>query len=150
MSLLFDRWYTPSLKEKLERPFVHLIFGARQTGKSTLLNTLLPPEALRIDLADPQERARYLAQPGEFIQVCRALPAEKRGQFVFVDEVQTVPALFDAVQHLYDSDKERWRFVLCGSSPPQFLSLSARTSVCGPDGPDSPPVCALETIEVGL
>ncbi|MBI2502113.1 MAG: ATP-binding protein [Candidatus Latescibacteria bacterium] len=92
------------------------MFGARQTGKSTLLNALLPPEALRIDLADPQGRARYLAQPGEFIQVCRALPANRLGQFVFVDEVQTVPALFDAVQHLYDSDKERWRFVLCGSS----------------------------------
>lgn len=33
-----------------------------------------------------------------------------------VDEAQNVPAIFDAVQYLYDSDKERWRFVLCGSS----------------------------------
>jgi len=33
-----------------------------------------------------------------------------------VDEAQNVPAIFDAVQHLYDSDKRRWRFVLCGSS----------------------------------
>lgn len=35
---------------------------------------------------------------------------------MLVDEAQTVPALFDAVQHLYDMDKQRWRFVLCGSS----------------------------------
>lgn len=35
---------------------------------------------------------------------------------MFVDEVQAVPAIFDAVQHLYDADKTRWRFVLCGSS----------------------------------
>ncbi len=113
---MFDRWYAGPLREKLKRPFVHLMFGARQTGKSTLLNSLLPPEALRIDLSNPEERSRHLSQPGEFIKLCRALPSDKRGQFVFVDEVQSVPAIFDAVQHLYDSDKERWRFVLCGSS----------------------------------
>jgi predicted AAA+ superfamily ATPase len=33
-----------------------------------------------------------------------------------VDEAQNVAPIFDAVQHLYDSDKRRWRFVLCGSS----------------------------------
>ena len=27
-----------------------------------------------------------------------------------------MPSIFDAVQHLYDGDKSRWRFVLCGSS----------------------------------
>lgn len=35
---------------------------------------------------------------------------------MFVDEAQTVPSVFDAVQRLYDEDKTRWRFVLCGSS----------------------------------
>lgn len=113
---MFGRWYASPLKEKLNRHFVHLVFGARQTGKSTLLNTLLPPDALRIDLSSPEERSRYLAQPGEFARVCRALPSDRRGQFVFVDEVQSVPSIFDAVQHLYDSHKTRWRFVLCGSS----------------------------------
>ncbi|MBI5967839.1 MAG: ATP-binding protein [Deltaproteobacteria bacterium] len=113
---MYDRWYAGPLKEKLKRPFVHLVFGARQTGKSTLLDLLLPPESLRIDLSYPEERTRYLAQPGEFLKLCRALPSRKKGQFVFVDAVQSVPAIFDAVQHLYASDKERWRFVLCGSS----------------------------------
>lgn len=113
---MFERWYAGPLREKLKRPFVHLMFGARQTGKSTLLNMLLPPDTFRIDLSDPEERTRHLAQPGEFLKLCRALPLKKRGQLVFVDEVQSVPSIFDAVQHLYDSDKERWRFVLCGSS----------------------------------
>ena len=40
---MFDRWYASFLKERLERPFVHLLFGARQSGKSTLLHALLPP-----------------------------------------------------------------------------------------------------------
>jgi predicted AAA+ superfamily ATPase len=33
-----------------------------------------------------------------------------------IDEAQNVPDIFDAVQYLYDSDRRRWRFVLCGSS----------------------------------
>ena len=113
---MFDRWYAHDLQAKLARPYVHLLFGARQTGKSTLLDTLLPADAVRINLADPQERSRHLAHPDQFIQVCRGLPTRKKAQVVFVDEAQSVPAVFDAVQFLYDGDKTRWQFVLCGSS----------------------------------
>ncbi len=116
MDPLFGRWYTHPLSEKLKRPFVHLLFGARQTGKSTLLRSLLPEDTLIFDLANPQERSRLLAKPELFLQACRALPTDRKGFPVLVDEAQTVPALFDAVQHLYDADKRRWRFVLCGSS----------------------------------
>ena len=113
---MYDRWCADELRSRLDRPYVHLLFGARQTGKSTLLNGLIPEEALRFNLADPQERTRHLANPGEFAQACRSLPANKKGQFVFVDEAQSAPSIFDAVQALYDADKTRWRFVLCGSS----------------------------------
>jgi len=113
---MFDRWYENKLLEKLDRPYVHLLFGARQTGKSTLLNALLPKDSLRFNLANPQERSRYLANPGDFIKTCQSVPATRQGQVVFVDEAQSVPAIFDAVQFLYDDDKTRWRFVLCGSS----------------------------------
>ena len=113
---MYDRWYATELQAKLSRPYVHLLFGARQTGKSTLLNGLIPEDALRFNLVDPLERSRHLAHPGEFAQACRSLPANKKGQFVFVDEAQSVPSIFDAVQSLYDADKTRWRFVLCGSS----------------------------------
>jgi predicted AAA+ superfamily ATPase len=113
---MYDRWSADELRSKLGRPYVHLLFGARQTGKSTLLNGLIPDGALRFNLADPQERSRHLANPGEFAQACRSLPANKKGQFVFVDEAQSAPSIFDAVQSLYDADKARWRFVLCGSS----------------------------------
>lgn len=125
MGSMFSRWYAGPLSEKLERPFVHLLFGARQTGKSTLLRSLLPDDALVFDLADPQERTRLLAKPELFLQACRALPANRKGQTVLVDEAQTVPALFDAVQHLYDADKRRWRFVLCGSSARKLRTAGA-------------------------
>ena len=94
---------------------MHVLFGARQTGKTTLLEHLIDRTALRIDLADPEERTRLLAEPGLFRRECEALP-RRHAVTVFVDEAQAVPAVFDAVQTLYDHDKTRWRFVLCGSS----------------------------------
>jgi len=63
--------------------------------------------------------------PGAFAEDCRSLPADQKGQFVFVDEAQSVPSIFDAVQHLYDSDKTRWRFVLCGSSARKLRRIGA-------------------------
>jgi predicted AAA+ superfamily ATPase len=35
------------------------------------------------------------------------LESAKLPPFVVIDEAQAVPAVFDAVQHLYDSDKKR-------------------------------------------
>lgn len=116
VSGLRDRWYAETLRKKLARPFVHILFGARQTGKSTLLNSLLPPDSLHINLAIPEERSLHLARPDAFRRMCLALPAAGVPQTVFVDEAQNAPHLFDAVQSLYDADKKRWQFVMCGSS----------------------------------
>jgi len=113
---MFGRWVEPHWKRKLAAPYVHLVFGARQTGKSTLLRTLLPDAAVWLDLSRPLDRAEHLRNPDLLVQRCRALPRSRRPATVVVDEAQNVPAIFDAVQHLYDSDKRRWRFVLCGSS----------------------------------
>ena len=44
---------------------------------------------------------------------------------VFVDEAQAVPAVFDAVQVLYDRSKPRWKFVLCGSSARKLRQTGA-------------------------
>ena len=75
---MFDRWYSPILKKKLSRPYVHILFGARQTGKSTLLKSLLPDDMLFVDLADPEVRSRHLADSGLFTGMCRSLPEDKR------------------------------------------------------------------------
>jgi len=113
---MFGRWIEPRWKKQLAAPYVHLVFGARQTGKSTLLRKLLPEAALWLDFSRPAERIEYLRNPDLLVQRCRALPRSRRPATVVVDEAQNVPAIFDAVQHLYDSDQRRWRFVLCGSS----------------------------------
>ena len=111
-----DRWYSAFLRQQIAKPFVHIVFGARQTGKSTIIQSVLPDSSTIINLADPRERARFAANPGMFIQLCQALPGTGAPATVFVDEAPMVPALFDAVQYLYDGDKQRYRFILCGSS----------------------------------
>ena len=119
---MYARWCQQALASRLRRPYVHILFGARQTGKSTLLRTVLPKDVVTYDLSEPGLRARLLADPGAFTAECRALPKRRGATFVFVDEAQNVPALFDAVQHLYDQDRRRWRFVMCGSSSRKLRS----------------------------
>lgn len=113
---MFGRRVESTWAKKLAAPYVHILFGARQTGKSTLLQRLLPNAAIWLDFSRPAERADYLRNPDQLIARCRALEAAKSPPIVVIDEAQNVPAIFDAVQYLYDSAKRRWRFVLCGSS----------------------------------
>lgn len=113
---MFSRWIEPSLSQKLAWPYVQVIFGARQTGKSTLLRKLIPKAAIWLDFSEPRQRSEYLRDPGALVEQCHGLPPSDEPWLVVVDEAQAVPGVFDAVQHLYDSDKARWRFVLCGSS----------------------------------
>jgi len=122
---MFGRWVERAWAQKLKTPYVHILFGARQTGKSTLLRKLLPEADLWLDLSRPGERSEHLRNPDLLVQRCRALPRRRRPATVVVDEAQNVPAVFDAVQHLYDSDQRRWRFVLCGSSARKLRATGA-------------------------
>ncbi|MCU0598442.1 MAG: ATP-binding protein [Desulfobacterales bacterium] len=113
---MFWRYLEKEITNWEKKPYVQILFGARQTGKSTLLKKALSETAMWLDLSDPGERSRYLARPQDFIAECKALPKSNTPSLIVIDEAQAVPALFDAVQSLYDADKARWRFVLCGSS----------------------------------
>jgi predicted AAA+ superfamily ATPase len=121
----YSRWYEARLRRFVEKPFVHIVFGARQTGKSTLIRQILPPDALVINLAEPQERLKYLSDPQELIRTCRALVKTDEPRFVFIDEIQMVPELFNAIQSLYDADKTAFRFILCGSSARRLKTTGA-------------------------
>ena len=122
---MFGRWAEAAWKRRLSSPYVHVVFGARQTGKTTLLRRLWPDAAVWLDFSDPGQRSEHLRRPQALIQRCKALPRTRRPARVVVDEAQSVPAIFDAVQHLYDSDPRRWRFVLCGSSARKLRATGA-------------------------
>ena len=119
------RLYTPYFRTQSAKPYVSLLFGARQTGKSTLLREVYPDPALRIDFSSAEDRANFGLDPSYFLQRCRDLETRSGPPVVLVDEAQLCPEIFNAVQHLYDEDKSRWRFILCGSSARKLRQIGA-------------------------
>lgn len=86
------------------------LFGARQTGKSTLLRTLFP-DAREFDLLDMEIKSRFVQRPWLLYS---ALQNEPDGTQVIIDEIQQVPELLNEVHRLIF--QKHMRFVLCGSS----------------------------------
>jgi predicted AAA+ superfamily ATPase len=103
------------LKRLLELPPDRscLLFGPRQTGKTTLVRSALPEEAWSVDLLHHDLAHRYARDPAQFRR--EALPRIEGGaSTIFVDEVQKVPELLDEVHSLIESTEAR--FILTGSS----------------------------------
>lgn len=90
----------------------YFLLGPRGTGKSTWLSTV-HPDALVIDLLDPDLERRLRSRPELLEELVRAHPDPGT---VVVDEVQRVPEILDVVHRLIESEKGRWRFILTGSS----------------------------------
>lgn len=86
------------------------LFGARQTGKSTLLKTLFP-EAISFNLLNSDVKNRFEQRPALLYSV---LANEPDGSLVIIDEIQQVPELLNEVHRLIF--EKQMRFVLCGSS----------------------------------
>ena len=86
------------------------LFGARQTGKSTFLESQFP-EATYIDLLDAKLRRRFNAKPELLFEM---LQDKQEGSIVVIDEIPLVPELLNEVHRLIQ--KKGLRFVLCGSS----------------------------------
>ena len=89
-----------------------LLLGPRQVGKSTLLSSLGPD--LTLNFASPHVFRDYVGHPERLERELNAAP--ERLRTVFLDEVQRIPALLDAVQVAVDRRPSRFRFLLSGSS----------------------------------
>ncbi len=86
------------------------LWGARQTGKSTLLKTMFP-DAPYYDLLLPGEFARLNRRPEILREELLAKPLKWP---VIIDEVQKLPQLLDEIQWLIVN--KNISFILCGSS----------------------------------
>jgi predicted AAA+ superfamily ATPase len=89
----------------------YFLFGPRGTGKSTFLKRHYP-DALWIDLLQPDVFRAYVARPERMIELVRGNPEKK---IIIVDEVQKVPDILSAVHSLIEEKKGR-TFILTGSS----------------------------------
>ena len=87
------------------------LFGPRGTGKTTWLRQTFP-NAVWLDLLDPQLQRTYLARPERLRELVDGSPGATD---VVVDEIQKVPGLLDMVHQLIE-EKRGLRFILTGSS----------------------------------
>ena len=108
-----NRILEAKLIQALERGRSLFLFGARQTGKTTLAGRI--PATLRLSLAQPETRIRYEKNPGLLRGELEALPrSDPLPPLVILDEVQKAPVLLDSIQDLIDRGVAR--FFLTGSS----------------------------------
>jgi len=95
------------------------LWGARQTGKSTLLKVLFP-DALWFDLLLSDVFERLNRNPSQLREIVLATPPERT---VVIDEIQMIPALLNEVHWLIEN--RHTRFILSGSSPRKIIRSEA-------------------------
>ncbi|MFL6233270.1 MAG: ATP-binding protein [Thermoanaerobaculia bacterium] len=123
---MYPRNLTPILGDALgDRPVV-LLNGARQVGKSTLVQSLAGEGAQYLTLDDPTVLAAATQDPAGFV-VGLGGPA-------ILDEVQRAPELFLALKAAVDRDRRPGRFLLTGSAnvlvlPRASESLAGRMEI---------------------
>ena len=95
------------------------LWGARQTGKSTLLKSLFP-NALYFDLLLSSEYKRLMEKPNILRET---VLANLNTQPVIIDEIQRIPELLNEIHWLISNHGVR--FILSGSSPRKILRSGA-------------------------
>lgn len=114
----------------LARSRAVVLTGPRQSGKTTLAQTLLNPRSPNyFDLENPRD-ARRLEQPLDTLPHFEGL--------VVIDEVQRRPGLFPVLRVLIDRSDAPGQFLLLGSASPALLRQTGE-SLLG----------RVETLEVG-
>jgi predicted AAA+ superfamily ATPase len=103
---MYPRTIATALREAMTDTPVVLVSGARQTGKSTLVQSVVSGDYLTFD--DLTTAASAKADPQGFIGSLRR-PA-------IIDEVQLVPEVFRAIKFHVDRDRRPGSFVLTGSA----------------------------------
>lgn len=87
------------------------LFGPRGTGKTTWLKQNYP-DAIWIDLLEPDTFRSYSAYPERLREIVLAYPDKKE---VVIDEIQKIPELLSVIHSLIEK-KLKIQFILTGSS----------------------------------
>jgi predicted AAA+ superfamily ATPase len=96
-----------------------VLTGARQSGKTTLLETL-GAQWQRFDMENGADRQQVLQNADLFLRL--------HGDKVIVDEAQLAPELFSALRVAIDRDRlKKGRFLLSGSSSPTLTKHIAES-----------------------
>lgn len=117
---MFLRKMQSQIDAALKRGKSVLLLGARQVGKTTLLES--ERYDISISLLLEKNRLKYERSPDLLVQEAEVHPKAKKGLRIFVDEVQLAPKLLNSAQYLID--KKIAQMILTGSSARKFRKHS--------------------------
>lgn len=116
----FERVITPKIISTLERGKSILLFGPRQTGKTSLVTRL--KHDLYINLMQPLSLQKYERFPDALFREIHALKDSLgRKPVIIIDEVQKLPSITDSIQLLIDDGVAQ--FIITGSSARKIKNL---------------------------
>ena len=123
------------LFESFERPFISALLGPRRVGKTTLIEyyvNLHPDKKwVKLNMDALSQRNRIEAEELELMIEQSAL--QKLGGpkklWVFIDEAQKCPQLFDQIKIIYDAHKgkDHIKFIITGSAHLNLHKLTAES-----------------------
>jgi uncharacterized protein len=115
-----------NILDSIKRNKSVLLLGARQTGKTTLINRI--KHDMAISLVRPDIRQRYEKAPGLLAGEIEVIAERKSSArpLVLLDEIQKAPALLDVAQDLID--RKVANFIFTGSSA-RKLYRGAKTNL---------------------
>jgi len=106
---MYRRFIEDKLQAALADTRVVLLNGARQTGKSTLVQQAAAQrDGQYLTLDDPATAGLARSDPSALVRGA--------GAFMVIDEVQQAPELFPAIKRVVDADGRPGRFLLTGSA----------------------------------
>lgn len=106
---MYKRIVELSIKKQITKGKSVLILGPRQVGKTTLCRQF--KFDLEVNLASIKEKLLYEKDPQRLEMIVRE---SNKKMFIYIDEIQKVPELFNSVQVLIDENKAQ--FIITGSS----------------------------------
>jgi len=120
--MIYQRPHADTLARRLKEPrrFIQVVAGARQVGKTTLVQQVTEVSPLPVVFASADEPSlrgpEWIAQQWEAARLAMGL----RGAILVLDEVQKAVGWAESVKRLWDEDtraKRSLRVVLLGSAP---------------------------------
>ncbi|MCD6219125.1 ATP-binding protein [Candidatus Calescamantes bacterium] len=141
MRKYINREIESGVLKRMDAGFIVAILGARQVGKTTLLHRIreillsqgIPPSHIFFfSFDDPILRAQ-VSSNFHFIKnymedaLGKELKEEKETIYLFLDEAQKVPVLFELVKIFYDTYKGKLRIIISGSASLQIQKKVVET-----------------------
>ncbi len=110
---MYKRTLENTIIERLAKKEIILIYGARQTGKSTLLK-MLSEKLKNFKILNCEQSDVYDALTGKNLAKIETMFDGKK--IIAFDEAQAIPEIGRILKLLYDSDKMNYKIIATGSS----------------------------------